>query len=186
MVQLSFADVEAPRVDGEDRPPTSTPTRDRRPDDDDASPSALAREFTARDSVANEVAQLATPSAQPATAAAPIGSPTVPAASLQSFIASLKLPLEEPLIASSPRCRVSRLDDSAFVPRCSDRLAAKSIYRDPNLEKQVKRVLLNKWRHEPVNGSQTPDPAIAAKFHKTFAGPLSASKKAATKAQRLE
>jgi hypothetical protein len=129
--------------------------------------------------VADEVAQVATPSAQPATAATPIGSPTVPAASLQSFIASLKLPLEEPLIASSPRRRVSRLDDSVFVPRRSDRLAAKSIHRDPNPEKQAKCVLVNKWRHEPANRSQTPDPAIAAKFHETFAGPLSASKQAA-------
>jgi hypothetical protein len=97
---------------------------------------------------------------------------------LQSFIASLKLPPEEPLIASSQRCCVSRLDDSVFVPRRSDRLAAKSIYHDPNPEKQAKRVLLNKWRREPANRSQTLDPAIAAKFHETFAGPLSASKKA--------
>jgi hypothetical protein len=98
---------------------------------------------------------------------------------LQNFIASLKLPLEEPLIASSPRRRVSRLDDSVFVPRRSDRLAAKSIHRDPNPEKQAKRVLVNKWRCEPTNGSLTPDSAIAAKFHETFAGPLSASKQAA-------
>jgi len=45
MVQLSFANAEAPGVDGEDRPPTSMLTRDRQPDDDDVSPSALAREF---------------------------------------------------------------------------------------------------------------------------------------------
>jgi hypothetical protein len=81
--------------------------------------------------VADEVAQVATPSAQPPAAAAPIGSPKVHAASLQSFIASLKLPLEEPLIASSVHRRVSRLDDSVFIPRRSDRLAAKSIYCDP-------------------------------------------------------
>ena len=66
-----------------------------------------------------------------------------------------------------------------FVPRRSDRLAAKSIHRDPNPKKQAKRVLLNKWRREPANGSQTPDPAIAAKFHETFVGPLSASQQAA-------
>jgi hypothetical protein len=87
--------------------------------------------------VDDEVAQVVTPSAQPATAATLIGSGTVPTASLQNFIASLKLPLEEPLIASSPRRRVSRLDDSVFVPRRSDRLAAKSIHRDPNPEKQA-------------------------------------------------
>jgi hypothetical protein len=66
-----------------------------------------------------------------------------------------------------------------FIPRHSDRLAAKSIHRDPNQEKQVKRVLLNKWTRWPMNGSQTPDPAIAAKFHETFVGPLSTSKQAA-------
>jgi hypothetical protein len=53
------------------------------------------------------VAQVATPGAQ--LTAAAVGSLTVAAASLQSFIASLKLTLEESLIASTPLSRVSRL-----------------------------------------------------------------------------
>jgi hypothetical protein len=66
-----------------------------------------------------------------------------------------------------------------FVPRRSVRLAAKAIHRDPIPEKQAKRVLLSKWTREPARVSQTPDPAVAAKFHETFAEQLSASKRAA-------
>jgi hypothetical protein len=58
-------------------------------------------------------------------------------------------------------------------------LAAKSIHLNPNPEKQAKHILLNKWTRRPANGSQTPDAAIAAKFHETFAGLLFASKQAA-------
>jgi hypothetical protein len=112
--------------------------------------------------VAEDVAQVATPSTQPAV-------------SLESFISSMKLPPEEPL-ASSPIRRVSRVDDSVFVPSRSVRLAAKAIHRDPIPEKQAKRVLLSKWTREPARVSQTADPTVAAKFHETFAEPLSASK----------
>jgi hypothetical protein len=130
--------------------------------------------------VAEDVVQVATPSAQPAAAAAAaVGSPAVPAESLESFIASLKLPLEESLIASSPIRRVSHVDDSVFVPRRSDRLATKSIHGGPNPEIQAKHVLLNKWTRKPASESQTPDPAVAVKFHETFAEPVSASKRAA-------
>jgi hypothetical protein len=83
--------------------------------------------------MAEDVAQVATPSTQPAV-------------SLESFISSMKLTLEEPL-ASSPIRRVLRVDDSVFVPRRSVRLAAKAIHRDPIPEKQEKRVLLSKWTH---------------------------------------
>jgi hypothetical protein len=129
--------------------------------------------------VAEDVAQVVTPSAQPAAAVAAVRSPAVPAESLESFIASLKLPLEESLIASSPIRHVSRVDDSVFVPRCSDRLAAKSIHHDPNPEMQAKRVLVNKWIRKPASESQTLDPAVSVKFHETFAEPVPASKQAA-------
>jgi hypothetical protein len=183
MVQLSFTDAEAPGMDGADRSPTSSPTQDQQPDVDVASPPAITRESNAMERatddidvgtqaapftvalVAKDVAQVATPSTQPAV-------------SLESFISSLKLPLEEPL-ASSPIRRVSRVDDSVFVPRRSVRLADKAIHRNPIPEKQAKRVLLSKWTHEPAHVSQTPDPAVAAKFHETFAEPLSASQRAA-------
>jgi hypothetical protein len=66
-----------------------------------------------------------------------------------------------------------------FILRRSDRLVAKSIHRDPNPEMQAKRVLLKKWTRKPVSESQTPDPAVAVKFHEMFAEPVFASKWAA-------
>jgi hypothetical protein len=65
-----------------------------------------------------------------------------------------------------------------IVPGRSDKLAAKSIFRDPNPEKQAKHVLLNKWTRRPAEGPQTLDLVVAAKFYETFAEPLSSSKRA--------
>ena len=68
-----------------------------------------------------------------------------------------------------------------LVPRCSDRPAAKSVYRDPNPKKQAKRVLLNKWQPStsaPRPSPVTPDASIATRFHNTFEDPLSSSKRA--------
>ena len=69
-----------------------------------------------------------------------------------------------------------------LVPRHSDRLAAKSVYRDPNPEKQAKQVMLNKWQPSssaPRSSPMTPDASIATHFHETFQEPLSSSKRAA-------
>jgi hypothetical protein len=66
------------------------------------------------------------------------GGPSPP--SVVEFIASLTLPLEVPLIQSPPRLRVSRVRDEDLVLRRSERLTAKSVFRDPNPEKQAKRV----------------------------------------------
>jgi hypothetical protein len=69
-----------------------------------------------------------------------------------------------------------------LVPRHSDRLAAKSVYRDPNPEKQAKRVMLSKWQpsaSDPRSALVTPDATIATRFHETFKEPLSSSKRAA-------
>ena len=61
------------------------------------------------------------PEAQPPI----VGSPIVQPPQVPDFIASLKLPLEESLIRSPPRLRVSRPHaDTDLVPRCSDRLTA--------------------------------------------------------------
>lgn len=97
-----------------------------------------------------------------------------------SFADSLRLPLEEPLLRTAPRVRVSKDVDDWWVPRRSDRLAAKSAFRDPQPEKQAKRVLLNKWTRRPEETvATTPDAMIATKFHETFTVPLSSSKRAA-------
>lgn len=65
-------------------------------------------------------------------------------------------------------------------PATSDQLTAKSAFRDPQHEKQAKRVLLNKWTCRPEEMvSTTLDDMIATKFHETFTAPLSSSKRAA-------
>jgi len=60
------------------------------------------------------------------------------------FINSLRLPLEESLLHMPPHRRGVRQEPASLVPRRSDkdRLAAKAPFRDPNLEKQAKRVLV--------------------------------------------
>jgi hypothetical protein len=63
-----------------------------------------------------------------------VSSPAVQPVTIQEFITGLKLPLEQPLIQSSPCFCASRVPVD-LVPRRSDRLAAKSVYRDPNLKK---------------------------------------------------
>ena len=52
------------------------------------------------------------------------------AASVASFIDSLKLPLEEPLVCTPPRARTAKNVDDDWIPRRSDRLAAMSAFRD--------------------------------------------------------
>ena len=76
----------------------------------DALPSPAVQGSTSTPSivvtVGDDVAQVATPSAQ--LTAATVGSPTVHVASLQGLITSLKLPLEESLI-TSPRAGLYRV-----------------------------------------------------------------------------
>jgi hypothetical protein len=139
MVELSFADAEAPGVDGVD-------------------------------------------AAEPPTAPAPVAAaPT--AASVAAFIDSMRLPLQEPLIKTPPRARTARAIDDDWIPRRSDRLAAKSAFRDPQPEKQARRVMLNKWAGRPDHVvTNTPDATISAKFHEIFADPISSSKREALRA----
>jgi hypothetical protein len=102
--------------------------------------------------------------------------------SVVDFIASLTLPLEVPLMQSPPRLRVSCVRDEDLVLRRSERLAAKSVFRDPNPEKQAKRVLLRKWQRSastPRSAPLMPDATVVARFHETFREPLSSSKREA-------
>jgi len=117
---------------------------------------------------------------QPGSPAAVAGSSTTAFPSVMAFIDSLELPLQEPLIKTAPRPRQGRRIDDSVVPRRSDRLAAKSVFRDPQPEKQAKRVVMNKWRRRPDDAvSCTTDATVGTKFHNTFAEPLSSSKRAA-------
>jgi hypothetical protein len=57
-----------------------------------------------------------------------------------------------------------------------------SAFRDPNPEKQAKRVLLGKWQPSACalrSAPATPDATIAARFRETFREPLSSSKREA-------
>jgi hypothetical protein len=151
MVQLSFADAEAPGMD-----------------DDNASLSAVAREFTAQDIVHD-------PTSIDAAVAISDNSDTG-----ALFINSLRLLLQESLLHTPPRPRAARQEPASLVPHCSDRLTAKAPFHDPNLEKQAKCVLVNKWERRSNNTViDTPDDKIADKFHKTFAEPLSPYKREA-------
>jgi hypothetical protein len=93
------------------------------------------------------------------------------------FINAITLPLQENLLQAPPRRRARRREPENFIPRRSDRLAAKSVFRDPNPEKQAKRVLVNKWEGRPDDAvTNTPDEGIALKFHAAFGGPVSPRK----------
>lgn len=99
--------------------------------------------------------------------------------SLPDFINSLRLPLQEPLIDSTPIRRICRRI-SLVVPRRSVRIAALTHLRDPRLEVQAKKVLLSKWRPagEPPS-PQIPNNSHSAKFHHRIREPLSSSKRSA-------
>jgi hypothetical protein len=105
----------------------------------------------------------------PPTSAA--ASPSVQPTSVKDFIAGLKLSLEKTLIQSPPRLCVSCMRVKNLVPCCSDRLAAKSVYRNSNPEKQARRGKLSKWQPSvsaPWSASATPDVTIATQFHEMF------------------
>jgi hypothetical protein len=107
------------------------------------------------------------------------GAPASLPATLPEFIHALRLPLQEPLIDSTPIRRTSRRV-SPVVPRRSTRIASMTHLRDSRPEEQAKKVMLRKWR--PVaraSPPHSPDASFAEKFHRTFKKPLSSSKRAA-------
>jgi hypothetical protein len=95
------------------------------------------------------------------------------------FINAVMLPLEGGLLQAPPRPRARRREPVCVVPRRSDRLAAKAVFRDPNPEKQAKRVLVNKWENRPDDAvTVTPDDGIAVKFHAAFGDPSTVHREA--------
>jgi hypothetical protein len=90
------------------------------------------------------------------------------------------LPLQESLLHAPPRPRARRWEPQDVIPRRSDRLAGKSAFRDPNPERQAKRMLVNKWEGRPDNAvTNTLDAGIAVKFHAAFGEPVSPHKREA-------
>jgi hypothetical protein len=83
-----------------------------------------------------------------APTAAPVAcAPT--AALVTAFIDSIRLPLEEPLIKTPPHARTARTVNDDWIPRRSDHLAAKSVFRDPQPERQARRILLTQMGGAP-------------------------------------
>jgi hypothetical protein len=53
------------------------------------------------------------------------------------------------------------------------------VFRDPNPEKQAKRVLVNKWENRPDDAvTATPDIGIAVKFNTAFRDPSTVHREA--------
>lgn len=118
---------------------------------------------------------------QPLTNAVETAAPAA-ADGAADFLDSLILPLLDPIITSTPSAhaprRRRRVDaDADWTPRRSSRLAAKSVYRDPEPERQAKKIMLGKWKDVPTNA--VPDLALDEEFQKAFAAAsLSARKQA--------
>lgn len=95
---------------------------------------------------------------------------------LAGFIDSLRLPLQELLITSTPLRRTSH-QVSPVVPRRSVCIALSMHLRNPNLEVQAKKVMLRKWRTAGRSSPPwSPDPSYAERFHQTFKEPQLSSK----------
>lgn len=138
------------------------------------SPSSPPRLASFSEAVALEVVvgvgSMSAPPDTPTTATpspvAPVPSAPAPAA------ASGPAFFEEPPSMAPRRRRRTKVVDDNWFPRRSDRLAAKSAFRDPRPEKQARRVLLNKWATRPVHVAPNPVSAAAAvsagRFQETF------------------
>lgn len=92
-----------------------------------------------------------------------------------SFADSLRLPLDAPILQTPPPTASFHNDD--WVPRRSIRLAGKAPFRDPDPERQAKRVLISKW--SSTAPAPRTDASVDAKFREAFALPLSPSKRSA-------
>lgn len=107
------------------------------------------------------------------------GPPT--AETVTEFISGLVLPIEQPLLQEPPRLRRSMVEvDSSWWVRRSERLAAKSAYRDPQPERQARRVMLNRWEGRRDDARlEIADPVIAQRFKAAFSSDAPASRREA-------
>lgn len=96
---------------------------------------------------------------------------------VDAFIQSITLPLVQPILATPPRLRVSKVRDEDWVPRRSSRLAAKNARRLANPEAQATKVMLQ--RMDPISHQDCPDESVFKNFQETFKAPLSSSKREA-------
>ena len=86
---------------------------------------------------------------------------------LQIPLGMAQLPLEQPLMVSPPRLRITKdpkaADDGDFVPKRSAHLAAKSKFRATKSDAQARMVLLKKLGLEEVE-TEKPDEAFFEEF----------------------
>ena len=87
------------------------------------------------------------------------------------------------MLLTTPRAHVPRgrhndpLEDEAWLPRRSSRLAAKSAFRDPNPERQAKTIMISRWTGKAA--SHVADQDVDDEFRAVFkATSLSARKEA--------
>lgn len=95
------------------------------------------------------------------------------------FIDSITLPIEPPLIASSPRLQISKARNHELMPRRSVRLAAKNSSRLQQPEAQATKVMLNRMGIQCYEERR--DDSAYKRFQETFKEPMSSSKRAAMK-----
>lgn len=79
--------------------------------------------------------------------------------SVEGFIDSFRKPLRQPILPTTPRAHVTRMEwarertDAELVPKRSVRLAAKSKNRLPKPEAQARKVMMKKIGVEVKNGA---------------------------------
>jgi hypothetical protein len=90
---------------------------------------------------------------------------------VNDFVDSFRWPLQQPLVASPHRLRVTgkiNYDaDNDFVPKRSARLAAKSKFRELKPEAQVRKVMMKRLGLETL--IEVPDEASFEEFQQAFA-----------------
>jgi hypothetical protein len=90
---------------------------------------------------------------------------------VQSFIEAFKRLLQQPLITSPPKLRITKdpkvADDSDFVPKRSACLAAKSRFRAEKPDAQARKVLMKKLELEVE--MEKPDEAFFEEFQQVVA-----------------
>jgi hypothetical protein len=94
---------------------------------------------------------------------------------VKDFIGSFRRPLQQPLVASPPRLKVTKKinydADDDFVPKRSARLAAKSKFREPKPKAQARKVMMKRLGLKTP--MEVPDAASFEEFQRAFALPLS-------------
>ena len=98
-----------------------------------------------------------------------------------NFVDSLRVPLQAPVLSSTPPRRITKAadkaDDDGWIPKRSARLAAKSKFRAAKPEAQARHVMMKKLGLEVQ--TEVPDEPSFDEFHAALKFPLNSSTKEA-------